>query len=429
MATEETPAEIAHRQKLLDRVKADIFQGSDAAFQGPLMASLNFVWTDQIDTSATDYESIFWNPKDFDRLTHTERVASLMHELGHNYRLHGLRQGDRDQATWNIAADIIINRGLKDSGYDVDNQWFVGQHRELKGEVEEDLYEELMNQPPASPPQPAPGQGQPKQGQSGQDQSGQGQQSSGQPSPEPAAKGKSAQAAKGRTCSCHQMPPVSKEKAQKALQNVVQATQQAKLSGNPGAIPGDVEQLFNKFLKPKIAWEAHIQQWLTEHLDTRLTYQRPSRRYLAHGMLIKGRVPDEGALEHLVWAFDVSGSITDDMIHRFNSEMKYVKDTYHPKKMTLLLFDTKIRKVVVIEEDDEYTELEIVGRGGTDLREVGEYLEKERATAALIFSDLECTPMKKMNIPIIWVCIGNPYATVNSGKLIRIPEERRSHAG
>jgi predicted metal-dependent peptidase len=384
------------RNRELDRVKAEIFVSNNAAFLGPLMASLNFVWTTDVATCATDYTSIFWNPADFDKLERKTRVSSLLHELAHNYRLHGLRQGQRDQKVWNIACDIPINRDLRKEGYEAPPPDFIQDMPEIKAELEEEIYEILMKNAIKVPAPSSGGKG------NGQTTPGQGNLPQGH-------------------CSCHQLPPPTKAQMQAAVANVVQAVNQAKIVGQPGSIPGNVESFLDTFLKAKIPWSQHVGQWLTEMLDTRLSYARPNRRYQSHGILIKSRYPDEGRLEHLVWAFDVSGSVTDDQVTRFNSELRFVKDTYRPKKMTLVLFDTKVRKVIEINEEDEFNRLDIVGRGGTDLEDLRKFIMKSKATAAVIFTDLDCAPMKAgPKIPIIWVCIDNPGKTVPYGKLIHI---------
>lgn len=368
------------RQQELDKVKAKIFVGENSAFLGPLMASLEFVWTDQVETCATDYEHIFWNPADFEKLTFEERVAAYLHELGHNYRLHGLRQGEREQKPWNIAGDIAINRDLKKSGHHcvVTSKEFVGQHPEIKSTVEEDIYDELMKNAQKVPQM-------------------------------------------GGSCSCHQLPPPTKAQQQAAIRNVVQAVQQAQMAGKPGDVPGNVEAMLNTFLEPQIPWRQHLNQWFNEKLSKFRTYRRPSRRYLNRGMLMKGRLRDEDRLAHLLYFFDVSGSVSDDQVTVFNSEMKFILETYKPRKMTLVLFDTKIQKVIVFESDDDFNELKIVGRGGTSLTCVHQFIQDtEDASAALIFSDLYCSPMEKVKIPVIWVCVDNPGGEVPFGTILHV---------
>lgn len=385
------------RNRLLDKVKADIFQGNNAAFLGPLMASLDFVWTDQVETCATDYVRILWNPADFDKLPHPERVSSIIHELGHNYRLHGLRALDREHQTWNEACDIVINRDLRKSGWIAPPPNFLPDRWDIPFELEEQIYDHLRKKQSGSAPQ-AGGQ-MPANGGSG--------------SPQPH---------KG-TCSCHQLGPISQAQAQKAIQNVVQAVQQAQMAGKPGDIPGNVQQLLDTFLEPKINWEEHLQRWFNGFLESRYSYRRPNRRYMPNDLLMRSRFPDRNRLDNLFYFFDISGSVSDDMVTRFNSEVKFIKDEYQPKKLTLIQFDTKIQKVIEIDDGEEFNELEIHGRGGTHLECVRQYIKKHEPTAAIIFTDLFCEPMGEIqDIPVLWICVNNSDGQVPFGEIVHIEE-------
>ena len=82
---------------------------------------------------------------------------------------------------------------------------------------------------------------------------------------------------------------------------------------------------------------------------------------------------------------DVSGSISDADSIRFNSEFKYVKDTFQPEKMTLLQFDTIIQKEDVFLKDDPFEEIQIIGRGGTSLVCVRDWIIENEPTAVVIF--------------------------------------------
>jgi len=90
--------------------------------------------------------------------------------------------------------------------------------------------------------------------------------------------------------------------------------------------------------------------------------------------------------------------------------------------MTVVQFDTKIQKIDEFKEGDTFNEIKIVGRGGTDLRCVREHIMEIKPTAAIIFSDLECPPMRKLDhdIPVIWIVVGNKEAEVNFGQMIHI---------
>ena len=126
-----------------------------------------------------------------------------------------------------------------------------------------------------------------------------------------------------------------------------------------------------------------------------------------------------------MYFLDVSGSVTDEQVIRFNSEIKYIKDVLKPKKLTLVQFDTRISHIDVFEENDSFDKLCVVGRGGTDLRPVREMILKEKPSAAVVFSDLYCAPMEPIDIPVIFVAVDNRNAAIEAVKyLISIGHKR-----
>jgi predicted metal-dependent peptidase len=372
----------------LDRAKAAVFLGKDAAFFGPLMCSLDFVWVrgGDVETAATDGQTFWWNVNDFLRCELEERKSTIMHELWHVARLHALRRGERCPDIWNIACDIKINRELRLAGYYLGPDWV--DRPDITEELEELIYELL-----------------PKQGGG----AGQGTQ--------PGAGGSG-------TGHCqHGQVPVTTQSQQASLAAAVKAVQQAKMAGQPGAIPGNTEQIINKFLAPKIPWEAALHGFFQDLLDNDYSWHRPNRRYCE--MYLPSPYEDEGRLEHLAYYQDVSGSVSDKMILRFNSELKHVKETFNPKKMTIVQFDTIIQKIDVFNEEDPFTEIIINGRGGTNLTPVRAHIDEMKPTAAIIFSDMEVSfqPFaSKPECPIIWIAVNAGAAKPPHGKVIRLNE-------
>lgn len=373
--------DIENLTRELDRVKSRVFLGRNAAFLGSLMSSLEFIWSEDIPTAGTDGVRFWWNPKDFIALPPEERKATVEHELWHVARLHMVRRGDRDPRLWNYACDVRINRDLRKEGYpNLPPPMWVQDHHEIPHEVEEDIYDFLMQK----------SQGNPQMG-SGQ---------------------------------VHHMIPGDQQSNQAAINNVVKAIHLTKLAGQAGNLPGGIEETVNKFLAPVIPWETVLYNFFTDLLDDDYTWRRPNRRHDPRELYLPSRFTDDGRLEHLIYYLDVSGSITDHDLIRFNSEVKFIKDTFNPVKLTLVQFDTQISHEMVITENDQFEEVKIVGRGGTCLVPVREHIIKHKPTAAIIFSDLYVTPMQPLpfEVPVIWVAVGNQSASVPFGKLIHIKE-------
>lgn len=226
----------------LDQVKATVFRRNDAAFFGPLMCSMNFVWSELVDTAACDGVSLYWNPQFFMEAPikyEEERFNEfvLMHELWHPARLHMLRCGGRDPDYWNFACDVRINNDLKNAGYSFGTfpAWYRPEMDKPDIAVEEDIYDIINQQKMKIPPNPW-GNG--------------------------------------------DMLPMNDQIKNRAIDNVVKAVQSAKISGNPGSVPGMTNEMLDKFLTPIIPWEQHLHKWMRDLLDEEYTWSRPNRRYL-----------------------------------------------------------------------------------------------------------------------------------------------------
>ena len=370
----------------LDKTKSNVFLGSNAAFLGSIMCSLNFIWSRDVPTAATDSVSLWWNPDFFMSLEPETRCTVLLHELWHAARLHMVRLESRDPKIWNYACDIRINNDLENEKHSfkgVENCWKDHSYDKSAIAAEEDIYDDLVKNQIQPPPT----------GSFGEQGDGEGD-----------------------------MIPMDPGTKQVAINNVVKAIQQAKASGQAGKIPGGIEEMVNKFLEPVIPWQTVLMQFFTDLLHEDYSWKRPNRRF--HDMYLPSRFTDDGRLEHLMYFLDVSGSVTPAQALRFNSEVKYIQETLKPQRLTLAQFDTRITDVKEFREEDPFDEIKIIGRGGTSFVPVRAMIEEKKPTAAIIFSDMYCEPMQPLDqeIPIIWVSIGNPDATVPFGKIIHIKD-------
>lgn len=366
----------------MDRTKSDLFSNRNAAFYGSLLCSLNFAWDTSIPTAATDGIGLWWNPKFFQKLTRRSRETVLMHEIRHPAYLHMIRRGEREPRLWNIACDHKINLELEEEGYSFEGiewaykdpkyriPWIDAQGKSHKW-VEEKIYDDLVQQNFQPPPD--------------------------------------------YYCD---MKPTTQADRGRIINTIVRAIQQAKMAA--GNIPGDIEQIVNKFLTPIVPWEQLLHRFMQELVEDGYTWSKPNRRF--PDLYMPSRHVDEGKLSHLMYYEDTSGSISDDDNIRFLSEFKYVKEQFRPEQMTLVQFDCAIQQELVYGPDDPFDQIKIMGRGGTDLVPVREHMLKHRPTAAIIFSDLYCAPMEPLpfEIPVLWVCIRNREATVPFGRLIHI---------
>lgn len=85
-------------------------------FFGSIVANTNFEEETTIPTAETDGETIYYNPNFINPLTDDEKTFVFAHEVCHIAFNHILRSEGKDQRTWNIATDSVINALLMQDG-------------------------------------------------------------------------------------------------------------------------------------------------------------------------------------------------------------------------------------------------------------------------------------------------------------------------
>lgn len=381
-----TATELEILNKALDRVKVSLFYDqNNAGFLSSLVATMDFVWDRSIPTACTNGVFMAWNPEFFLALSAKSRTTVLAHEAWHVAFQHMGRRGNRDPQDYNSAADYVINNMLEDEGYDMTGFPYL-LDKQYKGMNTKEVYDKIHKN--------RPGMYNPQHGDFAEPGTG----------PSSITKG---------------MTP--EQIAKKAMGNVMDAATAAKMSKQMGNLPGEIQKMIEEFLNPKVPWQEVLTNYFEALTAVEFSYKSPNRRY--QDPILPGRTGRNG-LEHMIYYLDVSGSISDEDIVRFNSEVKYIKETYNPEKLTLVMFDTKIHEIYEFEEDDEFEKIVVTGRGGTDLKEVFQHIEDNNPNAVVIFTDLCVTiPKKAPKVPLIWIVSGNPQAKVPYGTLIHIDEE------
>ena len=208
------------------------------------------------------------------------------------------------------------------------------------------------------------------------------------------------------------------------LNNVLSASHSSAMGGGAGTMPGEIEATIKRFLAPKLPWEQILHNFFNELANQDYSWARPNRRY--QDMYLPSLMDDDGGLDHIAYFLDVSGSISDGDIIRFHSEFKYVKEHFQPEKMTMLQFDTRITDEKVFLQEDPFEDTHVIGRGGTCLICVRDWIIEHQPAAVVVFSDLQVEPMQPLpqglNVPIIWIALNNTGAKVPHGELVHLRE-------
>lgn len=355
----------------LDKIKARMFTYKDGAFLASLLCNVPVRITKEQYLACTNGTEIFISERTLDTYEDNTVLTILAHELWHIARLHTLRLGTREVSRWNIACDIVINNALDFDGYSSIKEIGGFLNYDYQGWSEEQVYDALDSKV-------------------GMDKN-------------------------------HQdlMPCKDPTSAKEQIEIVQRALYVNKNMGSTAV--NQIQQLMDKHLTPKVNWKLALRQFMTDALSKESTWSKRSRRY--PDIYMPGSEDKDNRLSHLAFFIDTSGSISQKEIDQVNTEIKTIHKRFTPQKMSLIQFDCEIMKEQTIREFDKWKPLQIVGGGGTSLVCVRNWIQKNKPTAVVIFSDLYCDPMEYIKVPILWVIVDNKNTTPSFGKSIHVEIE------
>lgn len=378
-------------QKALNKAKVKLMCTPNTVFISTILFNLKQIWTEKIPTAATNGVFLKINPVWFAGLEPEERVGLLAHECWHvawNHMQRGMQRDDK--AKYNRAGDHIINLTITDSGMKIPPDGLCdAQYRGMStGEV----YKMLPDQPPSNG--------------GGGDGDGQGGMSNDVIFNNPDQDESEAQ------------------QQQAQVQNtIVKAMVQAQMSGDEaGSIPGELQREIEEMINPKLPWQAILQNAMNNYAKSDYSFRRPNRRFFPEFYLPSAY---SERLENISVFIDLSGSITDDELRAFLSEIQYIHGTMKPEKMFVGGFDTRITDEHEVTEFQDIRKLTFKGGGGTSLTWLPKWVEKNKPTVLIIFSDMyvDMPAKPKSDTDYIWIIIDNAEAVAPFGRAIHYEHE------
>lgn len=289
-------------------------------------------------TMAVDGKHLFYWPPFVLSIKEDELVGVVAHEVTHCAYQHMTRRGNRDPRRWNRAADYIVNDDIKAAGFVLPSGHLYDA--KYHGMSTEEVYERL---PPETP-------------QSGGD-GGQAQQ--GQGDLDPGGCGSVIDAAK---------PYDKAGQAQMAAtwEGNVRMAANVAMANNAGKLPGYLERLVSQLKKPRVSWRTLTRNFIDNSTTKDFSWARPNRRTVGTGVLLPGYVSDR--LNHLVMVADTSGSISQEVLNVFVSEVAGALDEGSTDKLTVIYADDGVRHVDEFNSGDlvQAGNIKSLGGGGTD---------------------------------------------------------------
>jgi predicted metal-dependent peptidase len=157
------------------------------------------------------------------------------------------------------------------------------------------------------------------------------------------------------------------------------------------------------------------------------TWRKMSKPYLANDMYIPSMHSE--TMGELVVAIDTSGSIDNEQISAFASELASICDLCNPDKVRVLWWDTKVHgeQVFTGNYQDIGKMLKPLGGGGTHVGCVSDYMIKNSVNAEVlvIFTDgyVEHDIKWDVTAPTMWFVTQNGgFNPPSGGRMVKVVE-------
>lgn len=344
-----------------------------------------------------------------------ERVAVLKHEVAHFVNKHYSRRNGRNPKIWNIAADCAINQNLQhlpEGCVSLEKGWPAHE----AAEIYYDLYMKMAT----------------KQSTGQKGNSGKGSTSNGPAKgsgPNGAAKN-NGDSLPDQFDEVMDAPMNDSSDAESMADDIIRETIKERLNAGEssermrGLHAGMLSDYIDELTKPPmINWKQALARFAASLADaeTRRTLKRPDRRELSPFGKRREYLPS------LVVAVDTSGSVSDEMLSMFFSQIHLLRNMLN--EVEVVIADAQVHESFTYKSGMENRlRSAATGRGGTDFDPAVKYINANlsHCDGAVYLTDGWCpVPSTKCRIPMIWI------VTENEGyegrPKIHAPDENSKH--
>ena len=345
------------------------------AFFASLALNLEYIETEETETMATDGKTIYYNPAWVATLELIEIMSVIAHEVLHVAFCHHLRRNGRDQDRWNKACDYAINWILVESGV----------FRLPEGGLFDEQYkgmtaEQIYNKMPTEDEEDAPSAGSdPLVGEVWDATNDDGE------------------------------PLTESEKASEEMK--AQATVSEAMDAEQRVGIGEVDAAVREALEVNkidaVAWYEQLAQWVTQYMISRSSFNTPDRRLLHTGHILPAATRDPEF--HLVFAWDTSGSLTDELTGMIKAHINNAVQALNPSTVEIIYCDTRVRERNTFCRTTGASPIELdinpVGGGGTRFDPVFKYISDEdiETDCLVYFTDgIGQVNVTEPDYPVLW---------------------------
>ena len=370
-------------------VKSRVKLLKSSPFFGTILLHTQYELTDSIETAATDGTTLLINEEWMCKQSEGDFNGVLLHETLHMALCHIERTKDlEDMMLANIAADIVVNGIIKDNAISLPKEAIYDD--DLKHLGVREIYSILKNKQKENENYVS-------------DKYGDGNVN---------------QCLKPSKKTAKEEGKVSAKSKWENIINKAKTVAQMKQAGVKGS---GMARVFEELLNPTINWRDALYKYVTQ---SRADFEGYDRRFIHDNMYID----DVGGNKVHIAAFvDTSGSVDEELLQNFLSELFFAINSTRGTTGHLYYFDTELYPQGNIEDLDGVPEP--VGLGGTSFVPIMSELNKifiensHVQTVGIIYTD-GYAPMtwKEPETPLLW-CIspgGVKEDAIKYGDVVRI---------
>jgi predicted metal-dependent peptidase len=196
-----------------------------------------------------------------------------------------------------------------------------------------------------------------------------------------------------------------------------------------GTGAGDLDRDLLELLEPKVDWREMLREFVKSTCSAKDTssWRKVNRRFLSTGTYMPSLIGEK--VGHMVIAVDTSGSVGQEELSGFLTEVKGIAEEVKPSQVDLIYWDSR---VAAHEEYSESMVGDIInstkprGGGGTSPSCVSEYLKEKRIVP-------ECVIMltdgyvgsdwgRDWTAPVLWAIVGGNDCVADNGKTILVKD-------
>ena len=305
---------------------------------------------------------LVFNEKFWDTLTGKERAFLLLHETLHIFLQHGSRMVDKAYhgGLWNVATDYHINYVLsgmyKDSSGTIKtNQRYTEYLHFIKGGLfdnrfvgmsSDEIYDLLLSEADGDPDKAV------------EDATGE--------------KGKPYD-------SVYATEAISAAQETENSQSAIAAVQNAEMIGESGIGENElgISRIFKNLAQHKVKWQDILSETIRSSVKIRETYSRVSRK--SRGGVIFPTYT--GNSVNLVLGIDTSGSVSDEQLTNFVSEVRGIMHSFDSYTVEIISCDTVVYRIGEYTQDTSFDSIDwskMSGGGGTRMKSMVDYAQKKK---------------------------------------------------